>query len=87
MTRRDAETDVHKIAAGKRLGLPFVVKDCLLYHVRKDTQERLVIPNTHISMVMKMVHDDTNHFSRHRAAHMLDGFHFQQKTKYIQDYI
>ncbi|VTT76585.1 unnamed protein product [Fusarium fujikuroi] len=74
------------VSASKR-GVPFALKDGLLYHEQTDGYLRLCVPHAMIDEILKMAHDDQHHFGTERMTRELSGLSIHNLTTRIRKHI
>lgn len=74
------------VDASKR-GLPFRLRDGLLYHNGVDGYSRLCIPFSMIDDMLKMAHDDQHHFGIERMTRELSGLSIRNLSTRIRKHI
>ncbi|SCO06556.1 related to TY3B-TY3B protein [Fusarium fujikuroi] len=72
------------ISALKR-GVPFALKDGLLYYEQTDGYLRLCVPHAMIDEILKMAHDDQHHFGTERIIRELSGLSIYNLTTRIRN--
>jgi len=67
-------------------GVPFSLRDGLLYHEPVGGRGRLCIPSNAVKKILTMAHGD-QHFGIDRTRHELDGFCIPNLTKRLDDFV
>ncbi|KAF4993677.1 hypothetical protein FDECE_13353 [Fusarium decemcellulare] len=73
-------------SASKR-GVPFLLKEGLLYHDKVDGYLRLCVPHALVDDMLKMAHDDTTHFGTERMRMELSGLSINNLTYRAKSHI
>lgn len=68
-------------------GLPFHIKDGLLYHEGHDGVVRLCVPRPLEKEFLEMAHDNSHHYGVERMLHELKGFAISRITKKARKHI
>ena len=68
-------------------GLPFVLVNRLLYHVKPNGLRALYVPYALVKTILGTTHDKKHHFGKERMLHDLSGLSMHRKLHQISDFV